>query len=75
MTGPSPDGSDRHSVFLVPANTQMTFKLYNPTTKKTVWRSVNSGGFSPGKDRRSCKSNEFVRPNSARRVMGAFADW
>jgi len=47
-------------VFLVPAQSQLTFKLYNPHTKKTVWRSLNATGFSPdANDRRSCKANEF----------------
>jgi hypothetical protein len=47
-------------VFLVPAQSQLTFKLYNPHTKKTVWRSLNASGFAPdGDDRRSCKANEF----------------
>ncbi|KAL1411395.1 putative cell survival pathways protein [Vanrija albida] len=44
-------------LFLVPATTQMTFKLYNPTTKKTVWKSVNVKDFKT--DGRSSKSDAF----------------
>jgi len=59
-------GSLRLRLFLrvwpVPAQTQMTFKLYNPTTKKTVWRSLSATGFTVDpKDGRSCKTNEYVR--------------
>lgn len=46
-------------VFIVPAQSQLTFKLYNPKTKKSIWRSLNASGFQPGTDRRGCKANEF----------------
>lgn len=47
-------------VFLVPSTTQFTFKLYNPHTKKTLWKSINATGFTVNeKDGRSCKTNEF----------------
>ena len=46
------------SLFVVPATAQMTFKVYNPHTKKQVWRSVSSSGFKP--NGRSCKSDQFV---------------
>ncbi|THH10035.1 hypothetical protein EW145_g1597 [Phellinidium pouzarii] len=41
---------------------QFVFKLYNPTTKETAWRSTNVGNFlasPPGLDKRSCKSDQF----------------
>ncbi|KAK4687327.1 hypothetical protein P7C73_g2785, partial [Tremellales sp. Uapishka_1] len=44
-------------VFIIPAGVQMTFKYYNPKTKRQIWRSLNASGFKP--DGRSCKSNEF----------------
>ncbi|RSH79877.1 putative cell survival pathways protein [Apiotrichum porosum] len=44
-------------VFLIPATTQMTFKLYNPHTKKTSWKSVNVNGFKH--DGCSSKSDAF----------------
>ncbi|KAH8086833.1 oxidative stress survival, Svf1-like protein [Filobasidium floriforme] len=47
-------------VWPVPAQTQMTFKLYNPTTKKSIWRSLSATGFTvDAKDGRSCKTNEY----------------
>lgn len=45
-------------VFLIPATAQMTFKLYNPTTKTTTWKSVNVSNFKH--DGRNCKSDSFV---------------
>jgi len=42
---------------LVPATSQITFKLYNPKTKKTIWKSVNASGFKS--NGRSCKSDQF----------------
>ena len=45
-------------VFIIPATAQMTFKHYNPKTKKQVWKSVNSTGFKP--NGQSCKSDQFV---------------
>lgn len=47
------------SLFLVPATTQMTFKIYNPKTKKLTWKSVNVSNFKT--DGRSSKSDAFVR--------------
>jgi hypothetical protein len=61
------DARDEHGliascrIFLVPAQTQLTFKLYNPHTKKVVWRSLNASGFKPSADGRGGKANEFVR--------------
>lgn len=49
----------RLSVFLVPATTQMTFKHYNPHTKKAVWKSVNTSALKT--DGRSSKTDAFVR--------------
>lgn len=46
-------------IMFVPAQHQMTFKMYNPKTKKTVWKSINASKFEVGKDRRTCKANEF----------------
>lgn len=46
-------------VFLIPATAQMTFKLFNPTTKTTTWKSVNVSNFKH--DGRNCKSDSFVR--------------
>lgn len=46
-------------VRFMPSQTQMTFKLYNPTTKKSVWKSINASGFTLGEDKRSCKAKEF----------------
>jgi hypothetical protein len=47
-------------VWMVPAQTQFTFKLHNPKTGETIWRSVNASGFSLDKtDGRSCKASEF----------------
>ncbi|ODO09873.1 hypothetical protein I350_02095 [Cryptococcus amylolentus CBS 6273] len=44
-------------VFLIPATTQITFKHYNPATKKSIWKSVNA---SKSKfDRQNCKADEF----------------
>jgi hypothetical protein len=38
----------------------MTFKLYNPTTKKSIWRSLSASALQVDpKDGRSCKTNEF----------------
>lgn len=51
-----------NSVFLIPATTQMTFKLYNPHTKKTSWKSVNVNGFKH--DGCSSKSDAFVSDNT-----------
>ena len=42
----------------MPATSQMTFKIYNPHTKKSVWKSVNASGFKP--NGRSCKSDQFA---------------
>lgn len=42
---------------------QFAFKLYNPNTKETVWRSVNVANFvtpPPGLDKRSSKSDQFT---------------
>ncbi|CAL1716213.1 unnamed protein product [Somion occarium] len=42
---------------------QFTFKLHNPQTKETTWRSVNVTNFvtpPPGLDKRSCKADEFI---------------
>ncbi|TDL16561.1 survival factor 1 [Rickenella mellea] len=42
---------------------QLTFKMYNPTTKEKAWRSVNVANFvtpPPGLDKRSCKSDQFT---------------
>ncbi|OCF38717.1 survival factor 1 [Kwoniella heveanensis CBS 569] len=44
-------------VFLVPATTQMTFKVYNPKTKKSTWRSINASGAKF--DRQNLKSDQF----------------
>ncbi|WVR06944.1 hypothetical protein IAU60_003980 [Kwoniella sp. DSM 27419] len=44
-------------IFLVPATTQMTFKLYNPKTKKTVWRSLNASGQKF--DKQNLKADQF----------------
>ncbi|RSH87266.1 putative cell survival pathways protein [Saitozyma podzolica] len=44
-------------VFLVPATTQMTFKHYNPHTKKAVWKSVNTSALKT--DGRSSKTDAF----------------
>jgi len=41
---------------------QFTFKLFNPHTKETVWKSVNVSNFvagPPGLDKRSCKADQF----------------
>lgn len=46
------------SIFLIPATTQMTFKHYNPTTKKAVWKSVHASNAKF--DKQSCKSDLFV---------------
>jgi hypothetical protein len=46
-------------VFLIPATTQITMKIYNPKTQKTIWRSLNASGFKP--NGKSAKANEFVR--------------
>lgn len=44
----------------LPAQTQFTFKLYNPNTKKSIWRSINASNFQVnGEDGRSSKANEF----------------
>jgi hypothetical protein len=37
----------------------MTFKHYNPHTKKTTWKSVNTSGFTT--EGQNCKSDAFVR--------------
>ncbi|OXH41948.1 survival factor 1 [Cryptococcus neoformans] len=44
-------------IFLIPATTQMTFKHYNPTTKKAVWKSVHASNAKF--DKQSCKSDLF----------------
>ncbi|WRT66479.1 uncharacterized protein IL334_003438 [Kwoniella shivajii] len=44
-------------IFLVPATTQMTFKVYNPNTKKSTWRSINASGVKF--DKQSAKSDQF----------------
>ncbi|KAG8816310.1 putative cell survival pathways protein, partial [Serendipita sp. 399] len=50
---------------------QFTFKLYNPSTKETIWRSTTVNNFvtpPPGQDKRSCKSDSFsvvYRPTSS----------
>lgn len=41
----------------VPATTQMTFMLYNPKTKQTVWKSINVGSWKP--NGRSGTSDHF----------------
>ncbi|KAG2126701.1 oxidative stress survival, Svf1-like protein [Suillus cothurnatus] len=41
---------------------QFTCKIYNPTTKETIWRSVNVTNFTsapPGLDKRSSKADQF----------------
>ena len=41
---------------------QFTCKIYNPTTKETIWKSINVTNFisaPPGLDKRSCKSDQF----------------
>ncbi|OAX32024.1 oxidative stress survival, Svf1-like protein [Rhizopogon vinicolor AM-OR11-026] len=41
---------------------QFTCKIYNPTTKETIWRSVNVTNFvtpPPGLDKRSSKADQF----------------
>lgn len=41
---------------------QFTFKLHNPNTKETTWRSVNVTNFTTapsGLDKRSCKADQF----------------
>lgn len=45
-------------VFLIPATAQMTFKLHNPITKTTTWKSVNVSNFKH--EGRNCKSDSFV---------------
>jgi hypothetical protein len=45
---------------MVPAQTQFTFKLHNPKTGETIWRSVNASNFTLDKnDGRSCRATEF----------------
>ncbi|ORY32787.1 oxidative stress survival, Svf1-like protein [Naematelia encephala] len=44
-------------LFVIPATNQMTFKLYNPKTKKSVWKSINASGFKP--NGRSSKSDQY----------------
>ncbi|WWD17189.1 hypothetical protein CI109_101627 [Kwoniella shandongensis] len=44
-------------VFVIPATTQMTFKHYNPNTKKTTWRSINATGAKFND--RGVKSDQF----------------
>ncbi|TXT09004.1 hypothetical protein VHUM_02478 [Vanrija humicola] len=44
-------------LFLVPATSQMTFKIWNPQTKKKTWKSVNVSNFKT--DGRSSKSDTF----------------
>ncbi|KAJ9126416.1 hypothetical protein QFC24_002155 [Naganishia onofrii] len=47
-------------VWMVPAQTQFTFKLHNPKTGETIWRSVNASNFTLDKnDGRSCRATEF----------------
>ncbi|KAJ9090655.1 hypothetical protein QFC19_009513 [Naganishia cerealis] len=47
-------------VWMVPAQTQFTFKLHNPKTGETIWRSLNASNFALDKaDGRSCRANEF----------------
>lgn len=47
-------------VWMVPAQTQFTFKLHNPKTGETIWRSVNASNFTVDKnDARTCKASEF----------------
>ncbi|KAJ7593137.1 oxidative stress survival Svf1-like protein [Mycena floridula] len=41
---------------------QFTCKIYDPKTKKTTWKSINVTNFvapPPGRDKRSCKADEF----------------
>ncbi|WWC94309.1 hypothetical protein V866_001151 [Kwoniella sp. B9012] len=44
-------------IFLVPATTQMTFKVYNPHTQKSTWRSINASGAKF--DKQSLKTDQF----------------
>ncbi|WWC70096.1 uncharacterized protein I206_104043 [Kwoniella pini CBS 10737] len=44
-------------VFLIPATTQMTFKVYNPNTKKSTWRSINASGAKF--DKQNLKTDQF----------------
>ncbi|EAU85479.2 survival factor 1 [Coprinopsis cinerea okayama7 len=42
---------------------QFTFKVHDPKTGKTIWKSVNVSNFTsspPGLDKRSCKADEFT---------------
>lgn len=47
-----------YSIRLLNPTVQMTFKHYNPATKKATWKSVNVGSFKT--DGRGCKSDHFV---------------
>lgn len=41
---------------------QFTCKIYNPTTKETIWKSLNVSNFvtaPAGLDKRSCKADQF----------------
>ncbi|THV03248.1 oxidative stress survival, Svf1-like protein [Dendrothele bispora CBS 962.96] len=41
---------------------QFTCKIYDPQTKKSIWKSVNVSNFAcpiPGRDKRSCKADQF----------------
>ncbi|KAH6909081.1 survival factor 1 [Coprinopsis sp. MPI-PUGE-AT-0042] len=48
---------------------QFTFKLYDPKTGKSIWKSLNVTNFTgspPGLDKRSCKADQFsisFKPN------------
>ncbi|WVQ80796.1 hypothetical protein IAT38_002901 [Cryptococcus sp. DSM 104549] len=44
-------------IMFIPATTQMTFKLYNPNTKKQVWKSVH--GSNPKYAGQTIKADEF----------------
>ncbi|WWC89211.1 uncharacterized protein L201_004129 [Kwoniella dendrophila CBS 6074] len=44
-------------VFLIPATTQMTFKVYNPNTKNSTWRSINASGSKF--DKQNLKTDQF----------------
>ncbi|KAL7421646.1 putative cell survival pathways protein [Cryptotrichosporon argae] len=44
-------------IMFIPATAQMTFKLYNPKTKESTWRSINASGFKT--EGRGCRSDQF----------------
>jgi hypothetical protein len=56
----------RHCTCRIPFTSptvQFTFKLHNPATKETLWKSLNVSNFvtpPPGQDKRSCRSELFT---------------